>query len=143
MSLQIYEQASTDYLVGTQVSDALLCGYNKRSQGLQVKQVYIGNTDPTVWYSNIEIFATHTGAENYWSGANGFGVKMYMGVLEPNHDVWNATPYGNRLYQSTWGTVGEPVLGYKRLWVAYDAPLDAKEGLYPFNIFVKCMKHAI
>lgn len=143
MSLKLYQAQSTNYLIGTSQSDSLIQGHNRRGNFPTIQEVYIQSTSTSEWYSNIEIYTTSTSGDDYYSGAAGFGVKLYYGVLQPSYKVWDQIPFGNREYISNIGTNGDPDLSYKSLWIYSHTPTNAEEGLYNFNIVIKSAQHPV
>ncbi len=143
MSLAIYKTEGTDYPVGTDQASSFVIGKNRRGNFTLTHKLYIASTSANTWHSNILIQTTTTSAINILDGSQGYGIKVYSGVLEPSNRTWDNIAYGNNVRINNIGTSGTADNTYRPLWVYTDVPSNTELGIYPFDILITSIEHPI
>lgn len=142
MAIQLYQNADNNSVIGTDSTDALYVGHNKRSTLEKVTPFFLKNEDTSKWYSNVEISFTSTG-EEYYSGTNGFSAKMYYGELEPNSKVWERITAGDKLSIGRLGSPSGADTSFKKVWIKTSNSNYAEVGLYDIDLSISYAEHTI
>ena len=142
MALKLYASTSTDDYLDTSLSRQALFGNNRRMGEPTIKKLWVRNDSTSMWYSNVKIWATSDGVD-ITSGTNGFGVKFYIGELEPTERLWGALPYNEPGRMPTIGTSGTASTAFYPLWVRWDMAPGADVGAYEASLIIGAIENNV
>jgi hypothetical protein len=140
--LRIYTAPDVDAYLDNNDVRALVLGHNRKNVVPNVRRLYLRNTDPTLWLSNVYISATSSQGD-FYSGANGFGVKFYYGQLEPTERVWSHIPYNQPIYISTIGQFAQEDTSFKMFWLRSDVVYNAGVGVQDGELIASYVEHPV
>ncbi len=138
--LKLYTAQEVDSYLDNTDARALVSGHNRRLLSPDIRQLFLRNDDAGKWHSDIVIRPVSVGPD-VTSGANGFGVKLYWGSLEPTERIWSSISWGNEIRIPSIGKVGEADQAYKPLWIRVAVAPVVDIGLYEATLEMDYVEH--
>lgn len=119
MSLAFYD--STYTAMG---SDVLRSFHDGRLGGSWESIIYLRNSDPSRYFTNLELSYTVLGYEDFGEfGSTGWGVKFLYGQRQPTQAEWDSVQSTATLMMPDIGsTSGADVSTYHPIWVKFICP---------------------
>lgn len=140
--LRLYTATDPNAYLDTSNQRSLISPHNRRSMTPYIDQLWVRNTDNTLWMTNIQVFASSTGSD-ITSGTNGFGFKFLSGELEPTERMWSAATYNQPVNLGNIGTAAAAdTATFIPLWVRIEASPEEDVGLRTCDLIISYVEHA-
>lgn len=141
--INIYKGEATGSAISTDDSSPLFTTHNKKRFHPHIQKLYVRNDDTAIWVSDLKVYSTSTSYDIY-SGTGNFGVKFYVGELEPTDRVWDSVTYNRPAEFPSLGTVGaSDTTTFLPFWMRSEVSGGAPIALYKGNLVCTYIEHAV